>query len=366
MERPGFASDAKLPGFDTLHYALNESVAVPIDADSLATFVFEGATHRTYLENEAFHRYLRMHKVMPGISGAKELHELGRALESASLPVHIDAAAWAYAESGLVDTSLASLERIRRVARAEELWQTALHTELTLEASEYRDVFNEPSAAYRYALPLAFTPLMKSVIVGNVTKSIRKQALADTVAFASAASQEVCRYEEAGLTHERSMFNGLLHELNALTTLLYIDDPRYVPMPSTARADTGYYHPAQTHDIMIINHHWGVMKKVIPIEIKAKASARDRRRYQSLLIRGKMHLATDGTDPRETAALFERILGGGATAHDEASAERITTDVRELLRLYQQGITPENLAVRSLTRFQQSASLAKAHPEIAP
>ena len=366
MERPGFALGVNLPGFDALQAAINETTAVPLDTEALAPFVAESATHRTYLENEAFDRYLRMHKVVPGISGAQELFALGEALEHTQLPVHIDAAAWAYAESGLVDTSLTTVERVRRVAKAETLWEKALRTELTLEESEYSDAFNEPSAAYRYALPLVFTPLIKSVIVGNVTKNIRQQALTDTVAFASAAAHEIDRYDEAGRTHERSMFNGLLHELNALTTLLSIDDPRYVPLPSTARADTGYYHPAQTHDIMIINHHWGTMRKVIPIEIKAKASARDRRRYQSLIIRGKMHLATESTDPRETAALFARVMSGEASSRDMVTAERIATDVRELLRLYQQGITPECLAVRSLTRFQQSASLARAHPEITP
>jgi len=44
----------------------------------------------------------------------------------------------------------------------------------------------------------------------------------------------------------------------------------------------------------------------------------------------------------------------------------MSTDIREMLRLYQQGVIPESLAVHSLTKFQRSRSLEKAHPEIAP
>lgn len=365
MERPGFATYAKLPGFDSLRSALNDDSDALLDEAAFMPFV-EDTFHRKYLENDAFHRYLKMHKVTTGISGAKELQVLARDLEEEYMPKYKDAAAWAYAEAGLIDTSLSTLERVRLVSKAELLWQDALQTESQLEASEYGAFFDEPVDVYRYALPLVFSPLMKSVIVGNVTSSARNRAFVDTVSFSEEVAREIKQYDAAGNVNYRNMFIGLAHELNALSTLLYLDDARYIPLPSTARADTGYYHPEQTHDIMVINQHWGAIRKVIPIEIKAKASLRDRRRYKSLIIRGKMHLATSGTDPTETTASFSRFVHDTPTLNDLVGLERMSTDIREMLRLYQQGTTPDSLAVHSLTRFQQSRSLERAHPEIAP
>lgn len=365
MERPGFASAAKLPGFDTLQAALSEPSGAPIDHDAVQPYLHERA-HYTYLGNNAFHRYLKMHKVLPGISGAKELQVLGRELEDEYMPTHANAAAWAYAEAGMIDTTLSTVERVQLVSKAEDLWQRAIHTDIRLQASEYGEFFNEPTEAYRHALPLIFSPLMKAVIIGNVTTPLLRQSLADTVSLATGVSGEIQRQAHDEDGYVRSTFVGLAHELNALATLLYMEDPRYIPLPSTARADTGYYHREQTHDIMILNQHWGTIRKAIPIEIKAKASSKDRRRYKSLIIRGKMHLAIESADPIETAASFGRLLDGTPTMQDAVGVERIATDVREMLRLYQQGITPESFALNSLTKFHRSASLAKAHPEIAP
>ncbi len=366
MEWSGFASDAKMPGFDTLSESLNNPNHTPINTEALIPFQALEASHKTYLENEVYHRYLRMHKVALGVSGAKELQVIGRQLENESAPLYLDAAAWAYAEAGLTDTSIGAVERVAAVTRAEELWMQALQTNIALQADGEMEFFDDPVDSYRYALPLAFSPLMKSIIVGNVTPAIRQQALKDTISFAAASAEEIEQYFAAGDVSKASTFVGLLHELNALATLLYLDDPRYIPMPSTARADTGYYHREQTHDIMVINQHWGKIQKIIPIEIKSKASGRDRRRYKALLVRGKMHLAVRGHNPIETARSYQSLLEGTASIDDMVDTERMATDLREMLRLYQQGYTPQSLAVKSLTRFHKSASLEKAHPEIAP
>lgn len=365
MGESGFERPHSLPGTDVLREIRHDTNRPLVDDAALEPFLHP-INHRTYLEHPIFDQYLKMHKVTTGISGAKELEVIGRQLETEYMPLYKDAAAWAYAEAGLIDTSLSALERVRHVVRAEELWEEAARIELAIQSSPYGEFFDEPSAPYRYALPLAFSPLLKALIVGNVTPTLRQQSFVDTVSFGTAVAHEIGRYRQEGNVSSANLFVGLQHELNALSTLLYLDDPRYIPFPSTARADTGYYHPEQTHDIMVVHQHWGTIRKVIPMEIKAKASRRDRRRYKSLLVRGKMHLVSNGTDPNQTAQSYGRLVDGSADIHDLVDVERIATDLREMLRLYQQGITPESLAVRSLTKFQESRSLQKAHPEIAP
>lgn len=138
-------------------------------------------------------------------------------------------------------------------------------------------------------LSLIYSPLVKSMVVGNVTDTVRHQVFSESALLGKIVADELERYSQAGCVDEVRAFVGLAHEVNALNTMLYIDDPRYLPMPSSARADSGYYHPEQTHDMVIINQHWGTIKKVIPAEIKGRTSLRDRQRYKALLIRGKMH-----------------------------------------------------------------------------
>lgn len=389
MEGPAFSHPAKTPGFDALQSSFHDLPQTALNDGKLAPYV-ENSSHYAYLQNAAFHQYLKIHKVAVNASGAKELVALGEQLETEYMPRFKDAAAWAFTEAGLMDTTLSTLERVNLVSRAEALWEEALMTEGRIQSSEYSAVSPDIEGQYRLALSLAYTPLMKSIIVGSVTTAVRHQALVDTVQFSGAVSNEITRYESVGDMYTARGLIGLQHELNALSALLYIDDPRYIPFPSTARADTGYYHRGQTHDIMVVNQHWGSVKKIIPVEIKAKPSRKDRRRYQSLLVRGKMHLTISGHDPRETSALFQRVILGedepatwvasdGYSAEstytdervplpsvrDVMDADRMATDLREMLRLYQMGDRPESIAVNSLTKFHKSKPLDKAHPEIA-
>lgn len=356
--------NAMYPGFHALQESLHNQPEARLDEARLEPFV-QNTSHKKYLENETYHRYLKMHKVAVNSSGARELYMIGEELSGEYMPQYKDAAAWAYAESGLLDTSASTVERIRRVSLAEQQWSEALDTESQLQSTEYSALFTEPDTQYRLAIALAYAPLIKSVIVGNVTPGVRRQVLADTTLFSAEISEQISRYGSVGDREMVNGFIGLAHELNALMALLYLDDPRYVPFPSTARADSGYYHPQQTHDIMVINQHWGTIKKVIPMEIKARPSRRDRMRYKALLVRGKMHLTAEGVDPRMTSQSFHRYQQGEATLQDTIDIEKISTDLREMLRLYQKGVTPESLAVNSITRFYNSKELDQRYPEIA-
>lgn len=365
MERPSFGHNAPLLGTENTPRSSEIPTEEALNHQAIAPFLVPD-NHYVYLEHPVFHNYLRMHKVTLGLAGAERLRDMASELEEEYMPGYQDAAAWAYAESALVDTSLSAVERVGLIHRAEFLWERAASRELQIQSSEYQEYFHEPSSPYRYALPILFAPLMKGVVVGNVTESLRTTVLKDVVHFAEGVSEEIGKNAETGDKHALNLFVGLAHELNAYTTLLYLNDPRYVPLPSTARADTGYYHREQTHDIMVLNQHWGAIRKVIPIEIKAKASRKDRRRYKALLIRGKMHLTTNGLDPRETTQFYSRIINSEASVEDIIETDKMATEIREMLRLYQKGMTPDSLAVHSLMRFTESQVLHEAHPEIAP
>lgn len=316
-------------------------------------------SHLKYLDHPAFHEYIALQKtaVEP-----KALLNLGNELAQEYMPRYTAAAASIFAEVGLTDEARSSVERCRLIGRAEELWKVSIERGDVIAASEYAASFDEPESTYRHAVSLACTPLMKSIAVGNVTEVTRHGAMRNILSLAELVSDEISAYSAAGDKDTVSGFVGFAHELNALMALLYMDDPRYVPLPSTARADTGYYHREQSHDIVVVNQHWGTIKKIIPIEVKSRPSQRDRKRYNALLVRGKMHLSITGSDPRETIHAFARIQKGVADVGDSVSIERMSTAFREMLHLYNKGETVGG----DVLRFYDSPALYTAYPEIAP
>jgi hypothetical protein len=363
MESPGDTRFKYLPGTDALKSAeyfnsrdnLGKKVALP--------YIGEG-THRHYLDNPTFDKYLQIPKLIVDAEGAQELIEIGDELATETMPRFLEAAGWAYAEAALALNQDATIHRVQLVNAAEQSWRRALVNNLDL-GRRYKEAWTTgEDSGHRTAMNLAFAPLIKSIVVGNVTKTIIDSVLQDTAAIASDAAQIMDEAYEKGDKATSRYHWGFLFEANALMTLLSMDDPRYVPLPSTARADTGYYHRSQTHDISIINQHWGEIRKVIPVEIKSRSTRWDRNRYKALLIRGKMHLSISDHDPRSTVRGFQNKVNGIASEMELDSIEEISAKMRDMLRLYQQGTTPEGLAINSLTRFYDTNKVAEVYPEL--
>lgn len=355
---------ARHPGLKSLHASSELPDGRPVLAAELVRYESD-RPDLVHLQHPVFHRYLKMHKVALGPSGMQELVSIADDLSLEKLPRFLDAAGSAYAEAGLHNTSLSARERIALVLQAERQWQKAGIQWAYVSDHNIPEHMVDADEPFRYALNIAFAPLVKSIIVGNVTNRTMIEVMEDVTLIGERASEKLTDVIVAKKTEEIGDYVGLLHELNALTAQLYMQDPRYIPLPASARADTGYYHRSQTHDISIINHHWGDIRKVIPVEVKSKASLRDRQRYHALILRGKMHLTPNNVfDPRVTNAAYRRVLVGGASLKDHVIVEQLSTTVRELLRLYQQGTQPETIALRSLTKFYDTKEVARYYPEL--
>ena len=352
-----------LPGSDALKIAPLFQPDRPLPYRAMRRYYEEG-NRRAYLENEVYNYYLQMPKGMVGEEGAEQLREIGRCLETEELPVYLDAAGWACAEAGLASQTLSTVERVTLVAKAEKMWIRGLVNTVNItETYDSERPYGE-NGGHRTALNVAFAPLLKSIIVGNVRADTMQKVLLDTSEIAHDSRLSLAKAYENEDTDAAAFHRGFLFEASALMALLYMEDPRYVPFPATARADTGYYHRDQTHDISIINHHWGEIKKVIPVEIKSTASQRDKRRYKALIIPGKMRLSVGGVESSDTADAFYDLTHGTASPEQIAAIEQLSTQLREMLRLYQQGISAEGFAMDSLTRFHDSKMVAKYYPEL--
>lgn len=367
IERSVVTYDTKLPGYD----AQQAMRLVPPPGErpfvrSPETYEALG-DHRAYLKNGAYNKYLRIHKVFVGESGARELISIADELEHEELPRYLDAAGWAYAEAGLVLKGESTVGRVELVKAAEACWERSLQAgQYLLDKGAPRHLF-EDAASYRTAMNLAYAPLMKSIIVGNVTDGTRERTFADTLAIAQTSGLQMGFAAAQGDVEATASHVGFLHEANTLLTLLYLDDPRYVPLPSSARADTGYYHQNQTHDVTILNQHWGDIKKVIPLEVKARASVRDRERYKALIVRGKMHLTMQGrNDPRETTDAFSNVYHGTPSKKDILITDHASSTVLQLLKLYQRGANNAVDNVTSRTKFHDARHVAPHYRQSTP
>ena len=365
IERSVVSHETRLPGYDA-----HQSVRLAPDADEQPFIQSQAAyahlrDHHEYLNDEVYDKYLRMHKVLVGESGAYELIEIADTLMRSELPRYLDAAGWAYAEAGLALKSESTLGRVELVMAAESCWERSLQMEQFLLDDRAPQHLFEDAASYRTAMNLAYAPLMKSIIIGNVADGTRERVFADTLAIAQTSALQLGFATREDNMSAASGHVGFIHEANTLLTLLYLDDPRYVPLPSSARADTGYYYQHQTHDVTIINQHWGNIKKVIPMEVKARASARDRERYKALIVRGKMHLMVAGrNDPRETTEAFSNVYHGVADESDKYIVDHASSTVLDLLRLYQRGAANAVGNVTSQTKFHDAQYVAPYYQQL--
>ena len=363
MEPTEGMSAMPLPGSDALKSAnLFEPSGHSLPVDVLEYYKEFG--HTKYLDTPAYNSYIRINKVIVGESGAEHLLDIGNALNTETLPTLLDAAGWAFAEVALAKTTASTTDRLKLVLKAEESWQRSLvYGEHIREKLAFDQQLGE-NEGFRTALNLACAPLIKAVVVGNVRPSLIKQVLLDT---SEIAHQSRIGLDQAYLNKDietAAFHRGFLFELSALMALLYMEDPRYIPLPATARADSGYFHREQTHDISILNQHWGEIRKIIPVEIKSKASPNDKRRYKALIIPGKIRLSVGTASASDTVDAFYDVVHSNASAEQYSAIEQLSTQVREMLKFYQQGISAEGLAMNSLTKFHDSKKLGEYYPEL--
>lgn len=352
-----------LPGSDALKTARLFQPHRPLPYKSMRRYLREGG-HRTYLENDAYDQYLHIPKVLVDEQGVDELQVLAEALEGQELPNYLEAAGWAYAEAGITSNSLSTVERVELVSKAEKIWARGLVNSVNIgEAlgSQYQFGDNE---GHRIALNMACAPLMKSVIIGNVREETMQRTFYDIAEIAHDSCLSLDQAYERDDRDAAAHHRGFLFEASALMALLYMEDPRYVPLPATARGDSGYYNRDQTHDISIINQHWGEIRKVIPVEIKSKASMQAKRRYKALIVPGKLRLSVGSTESRDTAEAFYEVANGTASTEQAVAIEQLTAQLREMLRLYQRGVSAEGIATNGLTRFYDSTKVAQYYPEL--
>lgn len=311
----------------------------------------------------AYESYLRMHKVLVGSATADELLTIHEQLQGESMPRYLTVAGWSAAEAALVSDDMATARKLELIDAAVDCWERSVTIQLQYNQSDKQHLI-EYAAPYRNALDVAIAPLLRGIVSGDVTAKTCQAVFADCLAIAEANEIQLGLAWADGNTEAAAEHVGLGYECNALLALNRLQSPTWFAIPALARADTGYHHNQQTHDLLVIRQKWGEIQSVVPVEVKSAASARDRERYQALLVRGKMHLSLDGYyQPGETLRAIGAAHRGDATAKERQTVDRVSARFMAMLQDYYAGSYLGVVATgRVVPLFRDNTQVVARHP----
>lgn len=327
-------------------------------------YVYEGVS---FSPNPAYDRYLRMHKVFVGDYGGVRLEEIYNSLKMERMPRYLMAAGWAAVESAIVRVTQPIDDRLALLAGGVSCWQESLKIQSDFNA-DAADCLVNYAVPYRTALDIAVAPLLAHMIQGYVPKQVSKNVFEDCLNIAQANSVRMLLMQKEGNSGGYSDHLGLGFECNALLSINRPINQRFsatrFAVPSMIRADSGYYHPSQTHDLMVIEQDRGTIRRITPIEIKASATANDRLRYRALLVRGRMHLSEPGkVSPRDTLDIIAAAHESVADKKEQAVVDAFTRQIHAMLDDYHAGDQLEDFASnRGPMFFHDNSIVAQKYP----
>lgn len=316
--------------------------------------------------NKYYDRYMRMHKGLVGEATVGLLREISDNLQDSHSPRYLIVAGSAASEAALIAGQHRTEARLELLDRAAACWKRAVGARLSLN-EQVPEEFIEHAAPYRISLDLAMLPLMQGIVERDVTEEACNQAYLGALAVAQANIVQLDLALKENTITAIADHVGFGYECNALLALNGLRSQTWFAIPAVARADTGYHHAHQTHDLLVIRQKWGVLRSVIPAEIKSAASLRDRNRYLALLVRGKMHLSAEGQyAPRTTLEAFTASEQGTATKGQKAIIAKVTGQFLAMLNDYYHGDPLDSQAVgRTNTMFRDNSIVAARHPGLA-
>lgn len=321
----------------------------------------------TFSPHPDYEAYLKIHKVLVGTATAQKLEKIHLSLRNEKLPRYLSAAGWAAAEAALVQPERSASYRNSLLEDANDCWLRALEQQLEWNIGDKPHLI-EYSAPFHFALDIAHLPLLQAMVSGDVTGAVRQDVALDVLNIAEANTIQLQLATNEGIRAGISDHTGVGHECNALLAFHSLDSAGLFAIPSSARADSGHHHPYQTHDILVIQQNWGTIQEMTPVEIKSKASQRDRERYRALLVRGKMHLSITGKySPDHTLRAFSAFFNDTQTPQDRKITDHARQTMLDLYWLYKKGGRLADFASNdSSCQYRDATSVHIAYPEVAP
>lgn len=284
-----------------------------------------------YIPPPAYIAYEKMHKRFVGPKTANKLLGIYHDLADEESVDCLSAAGWAAAEAALVATDRPEEDRLGYLDNAVEVWDMAIGRRREGNMARGLTEDYQDPALERIQLARLFAQLMEGMVKGDVTKEIRAKLYDDLLVMA--AQNAVGLVEALRQQKEGGLHIGLAHEINAMLAVNRLQSPTLIAMPAIGRADSGRYHPEQTHDIDLLHLDWGQVNGVTTIESKARPKEKHYRRYEAAIVGGRIHLYTkNGTSPVDTVLLFLKEDKGQLTYEERDELEAMTDTLVHLAR----------------------------------
>jgi len=317
--------------------------------------------HRDYLQQPAYAEYMQMDKGLL-TTGFRQLEAIYGGLRDEHAPRYLISAGWAAAEAALVGVDQPIAYRLGLMDAATSTWRRAFDNELVVRQYVSGDKL-EQEQGHRIALDIAVAPLLRDIVQGNVRPATCRQVFESCLDVANSNVQYLRAMEAAGNEIGYREHLGFGNECNALLAVNRTFSPTWFAMPAPARADSGYHHRDQTHDLLVIRQKFGLIKSAAPVEIKTTAWPFLIDRYKALVLEGRMHLsADDERSPEPTLAAIEATYRGVATDDEQIQADMATEQFASMLHDYCAGPALGGLAARrTLTIFRDSSQVFSRH-----
>jgi hypothetical protein len=317
----------------------------------------------SFLPNPYYEKYLKMHKVLVGERGADHLEDIYESLRHESMPRYLSAAGWAAVETALAPSGRTTWEKLNLLDGAADCWQRSLASQKQLNAKgeSHLTEFSQP---FRTAIDLAVLPLFRDMTYGNISPQTRAEVFEDCLNIAQLNTAKMSLMRQEGNGEGLADHAGLGYELNALLAFNRRQSETWFVVPSMVRCDTGYHHRQQTHDLMVVHQKWGDLLSLTPVEIKSTVDPKAIRRYQALLVRGKMHLSVNGRHrPEHTLQAITACHEGAPSRRERWIAESITDRFTRMVRDYYAGEKLGDLAIgKGPMSFRDNSVVRERHP----
>ncbi len=316
--------------------------------------------------NSAFNSYIAIHKVFVGRSGAAHLVSLCMELQDTTTPDHLVASGWAAAEAAIV-TGRADLEAGHGLLEtARDSWTRAIAHQRWVNAQPDHPLVDQ-AVTFRAAHDIAFLPVYHDMLEGGVRKRTLKRVFEDCLNIAQLNGVQANLARANGDTEAVGQHNGFGYEANAVLAYNRRFSGQWFAIPASSRADSGVYHRNQTHDIVVVRQERGRIASATPIEIKAAASRRQRGRYASLLVRGKMHLADPSRHhPDEVLEAITAEYEGTATRAQREFVAKVNRKIHRMVGDYLDGEPRHDVgSPRGVVVFRDRSRVAQRHEGLA-
>ncbi|TXG78080.1 hypothetical protein E6P97_00410 [Patescibacteria group bacterium] len=312
--------------------------------------------------NEAFNQYIAMHKVLVGRQGAARLVALCTELQDTTTPDHLVAAGWAAAEAAVILGKGEPDAGAHLLGVARESWSRAISHQLWINAQEAHPLADY-ALPFRSAQDIATLPVLEDISTGQVRKTTLRGSFEDYLNIAQLNAVQLRLANAEGQQDAVSEHAGFGYEANAILAYNRRLSGQWFALPATARSDSGVYHREQTHDVIVIHQERGRIAQIIPVEIKATASTKQRRRYAPLLVRAKMHLSLPGRHlPEQVLEAITAEYEGVATLEQEELAYTVGGKIYKMVGDYLRGERRADIAsLRTVTRFHDKGPVIRRH-----